>query len=711
VSAGSDYEHLLAPGRIGSLEIRNRILMSPMGSNLAEADGHVGERIIRYYEERARGGVGMAIVGVGAISFPAGACNPNQVAISDDAFLPGLSRLAERVHAHGAAIAIQLQHAGKVAVRDIVDGRPMWVPSVLPFKAGDLTSDLTKAEMERFVGSLSRPGARVAFHEMSGDDIAHLVERFADATDRAKRAGFDGVELHAGHGYILSSFLSPATNKRSDEYGGVIENRARFLVETLHAVKARVGASFPVWCRLDSKEFRTKGGIGEEDACRTAELAEAAGADAIHVSAYADPTSGVAFTEAPLVHRPRGYVDLAAGIKRRVGIPVIAVGRIEPKEGDAIIAAGKADFIAMARKLLADPELPRKLREGRAQDVRPCIYCYTCVGNIFLNSATCCTVNPATGKEAEFEIEAAKRPRRVLVVGGGPAGMEAARVAALRGHDVTLVEKRDRLGGTLRFSALVYPENGALAQWLETQVRKLPIDLRLNQDATPALIEALAPDVVLVAVGARHADSALPGADRREVFSGRDLRALLSGDDPSVTARKLGVGQRTVLGIGRLLGATRSVDLTRALSRHWLPLGRRVVVVGGGLVGVELAEFLCERGRQVAVLEDSKTFAAQMAPPRRWRSLGHLRTMGVELHSQVSVHAIDDAGVHFTDAAGEHHVAPADSVILAADTRDDPAGVDRLAGLAPEVHAIGDCSGVGYIEGAMLEGARAARQI
>jgi NADPH-dependent 2,4-dienoyl-CoA reductase/sulfur reductase-like enzyme len=289
--------------------------------------------------------------------------------------------------------------------------------------------------------------------------------------------------------------------------------------------------------------------------------------------------------------------------------------------------------------------------------------------------------------------------------------MEAARVAALRGHDVTLVEKRDRLGGTLRFSALVYPENGALAQWLETQVRKLPIDLRLNQDATPALIEALAPEVVLVAVGARHADSALPGADRREVFSGRDLRALLSGDDSSVAARKLGVGQRTVLGIGRLLGATRSVDLTRALSRHWLPLGRRVVVVGGGLVGVELAEFLCDRGRQVAVLEDSETFAAQMAPPRRWRSLGHLRSMGVELHSQVSVHAIDDAGVHFTDAAGEHHIAPADSVLLAADTRGDPAGVDRLAGLAPEVHAIGDCSGVGYIEGAMLEGARAARQI
>ena len=239
------FEHLLAPGRIGSLEIRNRILMSPMGSNLAQEDGHLGERIKRYYEERARGGVGLIIVGVGAISFPAGACNPNQIAISDDAFLPGLSDLTRRVHAHGAKIAIQLQHAGKVAVRDIVDGRPMWVPSVLPYKGGDLTNDLTPDELQRFVSSFTRPGAKMAYHEMTPEDIAHLVTTFADAGERARRAGFDGVELHAGHGYILSSFLSPATNKRQDEYGGPLENRARFLVETIRAVKARVGSGLP----------------------------------------------------------------------------------------------------------------------------------------------------------------------------------------------------------------------------------------------------------------------------------------------------------------------------------------------------------------------------------------------------------------------------------------------------------------------------------
>jgi 2,4-dienoyl-CoA reductase (NADPH2) len=394
-----------------------------------------------------------------------------------------------------------------------------------------------------------------------------------------------------------------------------------------------------------------------------------------------------------------------------VGIPVIAVGRIEPGEGNALIADGRADFIAMARKLLADPELPNKLREGRPEDVRPCIYCYTCVGNIFLNAATCCAVNPATGREDEFPIEEVKAKRRVLVVGGGPAGMEAARVAALRGHDVTLCEKRERLGGTLFFSSLVYEVNGKLAEWLETQVRKLPVELRLGREVTPALVKELAPDVVLVAVGARREAPPIPGVDRPEVLSGDGLRRLLTGGDPGAAARKLPLRQRVMLGMGSLLGLSNRLALARQLTRHWMPLGKRVAIVGGGLVGIELAEFLSERGREVAVLEEGTTFAAQMAPPRRWRALHELRERGVDLRSQVRVEAIRDEGVTFSDEGGGRHTVAVDSVILAAGARDNRGLAEAIADLGPEVHSIGDCDGIGYIEGAILDGARAARQI
>ena len=704
------FKHLLAPGHIGALEIRNRIFMTPMGSNLAEENGHVGERLVRYYEARARGGVGLLIVGVGAIAFPAGACIPNQVAISDDVFLPGLQTLTHRVHAHGAKIAIQLQHAGKVATQDMAAGRPMWVPSVPSISGGDLLNDLTPEEIQGVIGHLTQPGAGMHFHEMTADDIRALIAMFADATERARRAGFDAVEIHAAHGYLISEFLSPATNHRSDEYGGSLENRARLLVEVIAAVKQRVGPAFPVWCRLDAKEFRIPNGITVEDAQHAAELAEAAGADAIHVSAYADPVSGVAFTDAPLVHERCGYVSLAEGIKRRVSIPVIAVGRIEPEEADELIAAGKADFVAMGRKLLADPELPGKLAAGRSEDIRPCIYCYRCVSNIFLNRRVSCAVNPATGREAEFEIIPAAAAKRVLVAGGGPAGMEAARVAALRGHQVTLCEKSERLGGTALFSSLVYEANGRLVEYLETQIRALPVDVRLGQEVTPALAQQLQAQVILVAVGARRAAPPIPGVDRANVLSGDDLRSLLTGSDASVAAEKLSLRQRAMLKMGNLLGIADRIALTRELTRHWMPLGKRVTVIGGGLVGVELAEFLAERGREVTVLEESPVLATEMALPRRWRALYTLRQRGVQLLADAAAEEITGAGVMYR-RHGERQLAAADHVIVATGVVENRSLADALGGQGAEVRLIGDCQGVGYIEGAILDAARVARAI
>ncbi|MQT62410.1 NAD(P)-binding protein, partial [Pseudomonas sp. FSL R10-0056] len=450
------YPQLLAPGRIGSLELRNRIIMAPMGSNFAEANGQCGERIQAYYEARARGGAGLLIMGVCSVAFPAGTAEPFQVGVSSDDFIPGLSRLAERVHQHGAKIAMQLQHAGKTAVRDMAEGRQLWVPSVPPVLQSDMMAALTPEELANFVSSMKRRAEGSPIRVMDSADIAQMIEWFASAADRARRAGFDGVEIHAAHGYIIAGFLSGYYNQREDEYGGSLENRARLLLQIIAAIRAKVGHEFAVWLRLDAEELHTPGGINLEDAIAVARMAEAAGVDAVSVSATARITSGVVFTEAPLVHKPGGYLEWTAALKRSVQVPVIAVGRIEPEVGEAALKRGDCDFIAMARKFLADPDLPNKLLNDQEASIRPCIYCYVCVSQIFINERVKCAVNPMTGHEFEYVIGPTATPKHLVVVGAGPAGMEAARIAALRGHRVTLLERSDRLGGTLFFAGLAY---------------------------------------------------------------------------------------------------------------------------------------------------------------------------------------------------------------------------------------------------------------
>ena len=321
---------------------------------------------------------------------------------------------------------------------------------------------------------------------------------------------------------------------------------------------------------------------------------------------------------------------------------------------------------------------------------------------------TLCAVNPAVGREGEFETVPAKRPRRVLVVGGGPAGREAARIAALRGHRVTLCERGPRLGGTLLFSSLVYEPNGRLAAHLETQVRKAGVELRLGALVTPAVVREIAPDVVLVATDARREAPAIPGADRPNVLSGDDLRSLLTGSDPDVARQRLSFVQRAVIGAGRFVGATGDAALTRELSRRWMPLGRRVVIVGGSLVGVELAEFLSAREREVTVLEEGATLAPEMALPRSWRALFEARERGVRFVTRAQVLAIGDTEVVYADASRLRQTAPADHVILAAGAREDRSLGEALGSLGIEVHLLGDCDGVGYIEGAMLGAARVA---
>lgn len=704
------FDTLMSPGNIGGLELRNRILMSPMGSNMAQADGHCGEAIQAYYEARARGGAAAVIVGVAAIAWPGGACNPNQVAISSDDFLPGLTALASRVKQHGCRAAIQLQHAGKVAVRDMAAGRPMLVPSLPVASRDDMMAALTPEELGAFVKSISGKGARIEYKVATPEDIQWLVGCFAEAAERAQRAGFDAVELHAGHGYIISGFLSPHANTREDEYGGPLENRARLLVEVIRAVKERCGATFPVWCRLDAKEFRVPGGISFDDAVATAVMAEAAGADAIHVSAYANPAIGVAFTEAPLVHQPGAYLGFAAGVKKAVAVPVIAVGRIEPDIAEKALAGGEADFIAMGRKLLADPELPNKLGQNKTADIRPCIYCYTCVSQIFLNQHVLCAVNAQTGFETERVISPASAPRDIVVVGGGPAGMEAARVACLRGHRVTLCEASSRLGGTVFFSAIAYAPNERLIENLEAQLRQLPVKLLLNTPVNASILQSMRADAVVVATGAVRDAPPIVGAGQAHVFSGDELRQLMTAEKGSAARAKLGIMARLMLFFGALLGITGSTDLIRKLSKLWMPVGARVAIIGGGLVGVELAEFLAERGRQVVVIETGEKFGVELAVVRRWRVLDDLRALGVVLINKAVVNRIDAHAVilEIEDSAVE---IEADTVILASGARGNKDLAVAVQALGMETHVAGDCDAVGYIEGAIRGGNAAGRAV
>ncbi len=708
------YAPLLEPGRIGTLEVRNRIVMAPMGSNFAEADGSCGERIQAYYEARAKGGAGLLTMGVCAVAFPAGTAEPFQVGVSHDDFIPGLAAIATRAHKHGAKIAMQLQHAGKTATRDLAAGREMWVPSLPPHNKTDMLSALTNEEMATFVGGMgkTRPRLRV----MDQADIAQMVEYFAAAAARAQAAGFDGVELHAAHTYILAGFLSPYYNKRDDDYGGPLENRARLLIETLRAVKARTGADFPVWVRLDSEELRTPGGITLPDAIATAQLAAAAGADAISVSAYATITTGTAFTEAPLVHQPGGFIANTAAIRKvlqqtTTPVPVIAVGRIEPEAGASGIKSGQFDFVAMARKMLADPEIPIKLAQNRPQDIRPCIYCYACVSQIFVNQRVKCAVNALTGHEFEAAIEPVETAKHVLIVGGGPAGMEAARVAALRGHRVTLVERSDRLGGTLFFAALAYPENGKLLDHLIAQVGQLPIDVRLSTPATPALVATLKPDAIVVATGARRAAPAIPGAAQKHVWSGDELRRLMTNDGADDIARaKLNLAERALFKAGGMLRVTDSQAALQSLSKLWMPLGKRVVIVGGGLVGLELAEFLLARGREVTVLEPTDKPGRELSIVRRWRVLEAVEQHGT-LHRNASVREIGKREVLWVDAQGGEQRTAADSVVLAIGAEADDGVAQLLMGHGVPLRRIDDCAAVNYIEGAMHEGHRAGREV
>ena len=702
----SRYNNLLTPGRIGTLETRNRIVVAAMGVSLSEADGTAGERLIAYHEEQARGGAGLITSGVMGVAWPVGAVQPNQTAISDDRFIPGLQALTARVHRHGAKIAAQLHHGGLVAgYSSDAFGEPLWAPCVPPVLTGDFTDYFLPEELIAFSGKT--PQLKI----LEQADIDQVVRWFAAAAARVVKAGFDGIELHAGHGYLLSSFLSPKTNTRTDQYGGPLENRARLLLEVIAAVRAEIGPDFPLWCKLDSREFGKEGGITVEHAIATARLVEQAGADAITVSSYHNAGIAKLHSGSNIPHEPETNIPAAAAIKAAVSIPVLASGRVDPAAADAQIGAGKYDFIGMGRKILADPALPNKLAAGQEADVRPCIYCYTCVSAAYVREPVRCAVNPQIGFEFQRPPAAAAGGKRIVVIGGGPAGIEAACRLTAAGHHVTLLEKGKLLGGTLRFAALAYPPNERLLNWLQARLATSGVDVRLGAEATPALLRSLAPDAVIVATGARRDMPALPGCQLPHVFSGDDMRNLLLGQSTVQLKRKTSLTTRLAMQAGAAMGLTAKLAFVRNASQHWMPLGRNIVIIGGELVGVELAEFLHERGRQVTVLEPAPRLGKGLLLVRRMRLLAELKEHGVNLQGGVKNIAISPAAVTFQNAAGEAASVPADHVIVAMGASGDTALAEQLRQDGFTTLTVGDCNGVSYIEGAIRGAAAAVTEI
>jgi 2,4-dienoyl-CoA reductase-like NADH-dependent reductase (Old Yellow Enzyme family)/NADPH-dependent 2,4-dienoyl-CoA reductase/sulfur reductase-like enzyme len=704
----SAYHRLLSPGRIGSLSLRNRIIVAAMGVNLAEEDGSCGEAIRAFHARQAEGGAGLIVVGSAGVSWPAGGNEPRQVAISEDRHVAGVRALADAVHAHGSKLALQLHHGGLSAVEDRAAGRPVMVPSYPEPAAIDMPELMLESEMAEMYGGM---GAEVTLQPMTHDDIRTLVQHFADAARRAREAGVDGVEIHAGHGYIISGFLSPYANRRDDEYGGSLENRARLLLEVIAAVREAVGRAYPVWIKLDAQEYGKPEGISLADAIETARLAEAAGVDAIAVSAYHDVGQGALHSESNIPHTPGQLLPAAAAFRAALSIPVIATGRVEPAQADKGIGAGRYDFVAMGRKLLADPDLPRKLGEDRAEAVRPCVYCYCCVSQIYLRRSVKCAVNPETGRERERALVTTSAARHVAVIGGGPAGMEAALRLSRRGHRVTLLEASDRLGGTLAFAGIAYPANLRLLDWLRREIELSAVTVRLSTAATVELLRRLDADDVVVATGARRDMPAIPGADRDFVFSGEEMRALVSGDSAPGLRRKTSALTRGMAWLGSATRLSHRPQVLRQVSRAWMPLAKEIVIVGSELVGLELAEYLAERGRRVTVLDEAARPGKGLYLVRRMRLLRELRELGVTVLKRAGDIVIEDAAVSYTNFRGQRRRIAAGHVIVAQGASAELTLAEALREAGFTVHSIGDCNGVGYIEGAMEDAAELALRI
>lgn len=626
----AEFGRLFSPLKVGKTELPNRLVMLAIGTGYTVEAGRWNGKLEAFLEERARGGVGLII----------SPFSPSYVdqwvipGVYEDEFVLPLRRLAERIHSYGSKFVVQLfieEWTGEI-------GR--------------------KPEPVSPSGIVKRPGLHPP-RPLAIKEIHRIVSQFGEAAWRVREARCDGVEVHAGMGFLINQFLSPVTNKRTDEYGGNLENRLRLLLEIISEVKTRAGEDFTYLCRISGQEFMD-GGLTLNETTEIARVLKTAGIHCLDVQA------GWHESPVPLVQSdvsPGAYVYLAEGIKKAVNIPVVGAYRITcPELAEEIISQGKADLIGMARALIADPEFPKKAKEGRREEIRPCIVCCRCLDRLFNFESLYCSVNPRVGREAEWLPEPAPKVKKVVVIGGGPAGIVAASTATRRGHKVILYEKRGTVGGQLN-CATVAPhkqEIEAFRKYLEGELSRSEVEIKFK--ATPEL-EKGKPDVVIVAVGAQ----------------------------PSVP---------------KIVGIKKCVTALEVLSGK--ETGEQVLVIGGGMVGCEVAEYLAAKGKKVVILEMLQRIGADLGPTTRWVTLGRLKEVGVRTETKAKVIAVTERGVR-VEREGEEEEFAGDTIVLAAGMVPVDGTSSKIKAL--EVYRIGDCVSPRRIKEAVEEGMKVGLEI
>ena len=624
----AELKHLFSPVRIGGLELENRAVMPPMGTGYGGTDGTVTERLTAYLARRAAGGTGLIITEVCAVD-PRGRGFPGEIGAWSDEFIPSLAKIPEAVHREGGRVALQLHHAGRETFEVFAGAMPEG-PSPIP-------SAILMQPVE----------------EMSRQRVAELVTGYARAAARARAAGFDAVEVHGAHGYLIGQFLSPFSNRRTDEYGGSDENRARFAIEVVEAIREKVGPDFPVLIRVSVEEL-VEGGYGLPFMEWLAPGLVAAGVDAIHASVGIYSTPGN-LSIASMDTEPGFNLPRARAIKQVVGVPVIGVGRIhDPRLADDAIGRGDADLVSFGRQHLADPEFLAKARRGDYDDIRWCLACNQgCIERLsFEMKPVTCTINPECGEEYRGGAVEVEKPARMWVIGAGPAGLSAALAAAGRGHRVEVFEKDAEPGGQLR-PASRPPNKGALADWVAWALRRLEglgAVVRKGVTVTGETLAAEKPDAVILASGALPAVPGIPGIDGDNVFDAREV--LLGGADVAESA----------------------------------------VVLGAGYVGMEAADYLVSHGVGVTVLE------MQALPPvGKHTAHGYwlhrrLKESGGALILGAAVVRVEPDAVVYTCEGEERRVEPAPMVITALGAAPEKTLVDTLEGSGVPFEVVGDAS-------------------